>query len=86
MESDGVANRAAAVGAVTGRGRRPHARNYFPGVKANQTLTSDVRQQIEVFVIFILAAFSRAEQLFRLDELNPFDPLDHLVAKLVLDT
>ena len=46
---------------------------------------SDVRQQIEVLVVFVLAAFSFADRLLRFDELDALDPLDHLVAKLVFD-
>ena len=47
-------------------------------------LSSDVRQQIEVLVILVLAPLAFAERLLGLDKLNAFDPLDHLVAELIL--
>src|SRR5437868_15423556 len=52
-----------------------------------QTVWEAVRywQKIEVFVIFVLSALSFAQLLFRLHKLNALDPLDHLVAKLILD-
>ena len=46
---------------------------------------SNVRQQIEVLVILVLAAVALADLLVGVDELDPLDPLDHLVAELVLD-
>jgi hypothetical protein len=46
----------------------------------------DIGEQIEVFVVLVLAALSEADSLFRFDEFDSLDPLDHLVTKLVLDT
>lgn len=45
--------------------------------------TSDVRQQIEIFVIFVFPAFAFAKLLFGFNELDPCDPLDHLVSELI---
>jgi serine/threonine protein kinase len=50
----------------------------------NRAVASDVRQQVEILIVFVLAAFSFAKHLFRLDELDTLDPFDHLVAKLIL--
>ena len=52
----------------------------------NRASASNVGQQVEIFVVFVFAAFSFAKHLFRLDELDTLDPFDHLVAKLVLDS
>ena len=60
-------------------GRCPHAPD-----PTNGAVASDVGQQVEIFVVFVLATFSFAKHLFRLDELNTLDPFDHLVAKLIL--
>jgi hypothetical protein len=46
----------------------------------------NVRQQIKVLVVFVLAALALSEQLLGLDKFNPLDPLDHFVAKLVFNT
>ncbi|MCU1330096.1 MAG: hypothetical protein JWN34_5466 [Bryobacterales bacterium] len=42
-----------------------------------------VRQQIEVFIIFVPATLTQADVLLRLDEFGSLDPFDHLVAKLI---
>ena len=47
--------------------------------------SSDIGEQIEVFIVFVLAALSEADSLLRLDEFNSLNPLDHLVTKLVLN-
>src|ERR1041384_2158434 len=52
-----------------------------PG-RVNRAFASNVGQQVEIFVIFVFAAFSFTEQLLRFDKLDPLDPFDHLVAKL----
>src|SRR5207249_4469357 len=46
---------------------------------------SNVRQQIEVLIVIVLSALPLPNLFLRFDELDPFDLLDHLVAKLVLD-
>ena len=55
----------------------------MPAARLNRD--SDVRKQIEVLVVFVLAALAFADRLLGLDELDAFDPFDHLVAKLILD-
>lgn len=51
---------------------------------ASDKITSDVRQQIEVLVVFIRSAFAFADLLFGFNEFNTFNPLDHLVSQLIL--
>src|SRR5262249_17937548 len=46
---------------------------------------SNIRDQVEVFIILVLAAVALAHVLDPGDELDRLDPLDHLVAELVLD-
>ena len=58
--------------------QRAHRDVYLPK-------SSDVREQIEVFIVFVLAALAEADGLLRLDEFDSLDPLDHLVAKLIFD-
>ena len=45
---------------------------------------SDVREQVEIFVVLIAASFTLAQQLFRFHKFNPLDPLNHFVAQLIL--
>jgi hypothetical protein len=47
--------------------------------------SSDIWEQVEVLIVFILAALTEAHGLLRLDEFNPLNPLHHLVAKLIFD-
>ena len=68
--------------------RAPPSNHYpptLPGSALSVVKPSDVRQKIEVFVILVLSAFSLAQVLLRLDKFNALDPLDHLVAKLILN-
>src|SRR5689334_5884506 len=44
-----------------------------------------IRQEIEVFVVLVLAAFAFSQQLLGGDELDALDPFDHFVAELVFD-
>ena len=44
----------------------------------------DVRQQIEIFVIFVGTAFAFADLLLGFDELDTLDPFYHFIAELVL--
>ena len=46
----------------------------------------DVRQEIEVFFVFIHSAVTPADHLLRLDEAYSADLLDHFEPELVLDT
>jgi hypothetical protein len=55
------------------------------GCRGISRLDSDIRKQIEILVIFVLAALAFADQFLGLDELDAFDPYDHLVAKLILN-
>src|SRR5437660_3194342 len=48
-------------------------------------VVSNVRQYIEVFVIFVFSSLAEPDLLFRFDEFDAFDPLDHLVSKLILN-
>jgi hypothetical protein len=46
---------------------------------------SDDWEQVEIFVVFVFAALAKTDGFPGLNELDPLDPFDHLVAKLVLD-
>jgi hypothetical protein len=46
----------------------------------------DIGQKIKVFVVFVRSAFSLTQLLLGLDEFDPFDPLNHLIAELILDS
>ena len=74
----------------------PHVRKQNPDMLESVVLSarivmficrksSDVREQIEVFIVFVLAALSEADGLFRFDEFDSLNPLDHLVAKLIFN-
>lgn len=47
-------------------------------------MRSDVWEQIEVLVVFIRSTFAFADLLFGFNELNPFNPFNHLVPQLIL--
>ena len=49
-------------------------------------LRSDIRYYRIILVVFVLTAVALAYFLFRSDKLNTLDPLNHLVAQLVLGT
>ena len=49
-------------------------------------LRSDICHYRIILVVFVLAAVALAYFLFRGDKLNTLDPLDHLVAQLILGT
>lgn len=55
------------------------------GDQSRLAIPSDIGQQIEVLVIFVLSSLAFSHQLFRLDEFNPLDPLNHLVSELIFD-
>jgi len=46
---------------------------------------SNVGQQVEVLIILVLASLTEADLLLGFNELDPIDPLHHLVAELVLN-
>ena len=54
-------------------------------LKRSSRLESNVRQQIEVFFVLVGTALALADQVLRANELDTFDPFDHLVSKLILD-
>jgi hypothetical protein len=43
-----------------------------------------VREQVEVFIIFVRSALAFTKTLFRFDEFNSLDPFGHFVPELVL--
>jgi len=45
--------------------------------------SSDVWKQIEILIIFVCAALTFSDQLFRFDKLDALDPLHHLVTELI---
>jgi len=73
-----------------GAGRR---HSPYPGVRwqasaggasdVGQGGASDVGQQVEIFVVFVLAAFPFTEELFGFDKVYALDPFDHFVAELI---
>ena len=66
-------------------GLRGHRSPSGPFTRSNYRLfRSDIGQKVEVFIIFILSTLAGSEFLLRADKFNAFDPLDHLVAKLIL--
>src|SRR5665213_2274924 len=50
-----------------------------------RSASSDVRQKIEVFIVFVRSSLALAKFFFGFDELDPLNPLDHLVSQLVFD-
>jgi hypothetical protein len=42
----------------------------------------DVREQIEVFVVFVLATLAETDGLLRFDEFDPLDPFDHFCCQV----
>jgi len=46
---------------------------------------SDVRQEVKVFIILVLAAFPLAQDSLRLNELDALDPFHHLVPELIFN-
>jgi hypothetical protein len=72
-------------GARGGRSARQTGCSRTERAQAGEKSGLDVREQIEVFIVFVLATLAATDGLLRFDEFNPLDPLHHFVAKLVLD-
>ena len=68
------------------RFKRKDAPNGASFLLDSLRIRSDIGYYRIILVVFVLAAVALAYFLFRSDKLNTLDPLNHLVAQLVLGT